>query len=121
MINPKYTDINYASQKDDPNSVWHFYKNLIALRKNPEYESTFVYGKFIPFLKRQHNLIAYNRVGDKHIMVLANFQKDAQTISLPSKIKKVLLTNVSKTPDNFSSTSTEIVLSPYELLVVEMV
>ena len=121
MINPKYTDINYASQKDDPNSVWHFYKDLIALRKNPEYVSTFVYGKFIPFLKRQHNLIAYNRVGDKHIMVLANFQKDAQTISLPSKIKKVLLTNVSKTPDNFSSTSTEIVLSPYELLVVEMV
>ena len=54
-------------------------------------------------------------------MVLANFQKDAQTISLPSKIKKVLLTNVSKTPDNFSSTSTEIVLSPYELLVIEMV
>lgn len=121
MINPKYTDINYASQKDDPNSVWNFYKDLIALRKNPEYVSTFVYGKFIPFLKRQHNLIAYNRVGDKHIMVLANFQKDAQTISLPSKIKKVLLTNVSKTPDNFSSTSTEIVLSPYELLVVEMV
>ena len=121
MVNPKYKIINYASQKDDPNSVWIFYKNLIALRKNPEYESTFVYGKFIPFLKRQHNLIAYNRVGDKHIMVLANFQKDAQTISLPSKIKKVLLTNVSKTPDNFSSTSTEIVLSPYELLVVEMV
>ena len=121
MINPKYTDINYASQKDDTNSVWNFYKDLIALRKNPEYESTFVYGKFIPFLKRQHNLIAYNRLGDKHIMVLANFQKDAQTISLPSKIKKVLLTNVSKTPDNFSSTSTEIVLSPYELLVVEMV
>lgn len=121
MINPKYTDINYASQKDDTNSVWNFYKDLIALRKNPEYESTFVYGKFIPFLKRQHNLIAYNRVGDKHIMVLANFQKDAQTISLPSKIKKVLLTNASKTPDNFSSTSTEIVLSPYELLVVEMV
>lgn len=121
MVNPKYKNINFASQKDDPNSVWNFYKDLIALRKNPEYESTFVYGKFIPFLKRQHNLIAYNRVGDMHIMVLANFQKDAQTISLPSKIKKVLLTNVSKTPDNFSSTSTEIVLSPYELLVVEMV
>lgn len=120
MINPKYTDINYASQKDDTNSVWNFYKDLIALRKNPEYESTFVYGKFIPFLKRQHNLIAYNRVGDRNIMVLANFQKDAQTIILPSKIKKVLLTNVSKTSDNISSTSTEIVLSSFELLVVEM-
>ena len=119
-INPKYTDINYASQKDDPNSVWNFYKDLIALRKNPEYESTFVYGKFIPFMETQHNLIAYNRVGDRNIMVLANFQKDAQTIILPSKIKKVLLTSVSKTSDNISSTSTEIVLSSFELLVVEM-
>ena len=119
-INPKYTDINYSSQKDDPNSVWNFYKDLIALRKNPEYESTFVYGKFIPFMETQHNLIAYNRVGDRNIMVLANFQKDAQTIILPSKIKKVLLTNVSKTSDNISSTSTEIVLSSFELLVVEM-
>ena len=119
-INPKYTDINYSSQKDDPNSVWNFYKDLIVLRKNPEYESTFVYGKFIPFMETQHNLIAYNRVGDRNIMVLANFQKDAQTIILPSKIKKVLLTNVSKTSDNISSTSTEIVLSSFELLVVEM-
>ena len=119
-INPKYTDINYSSQKDDPNSVWNFYKDLIALRKNPEYESTFVYGKFIPFMETQHNLIAYNRVGDRNIMVLANFQKDAQTIILPSKIKKVLLTSVSKTSDNISSTSTEIVLSSFELLVVEM-
>ncbi|MBP5596687.1 MAG: alpha-glucosidase [Pseudobutyrivibrio sp.] len=119
-INPKYTDINYSSQKDDPNSVWNFYKDLIVLRKNPEYESTFVYGKFIPFMETQHNLIAYNRVGDRNIMVLANFQKDAQTIILPSKIKKVLLTSVSKTSDNISSTSTEIVLSSFELLVVEM-
>ena len=119
-INPKYTDINYSSQKDDPNSVWNFYKDLIALRKNPEYESTFVYGKFIPFMETQHNLIAYNRVGDRNIMVLANFQKDAQTIILPSKIKKVLLTSVSKTSDNISSTSTEIVLPSFELLVVEM-
>ena len=54
-------------------------------------------------------------------MVIANYQKDAQTLSLPSKIKKVLLSNTSKTLDNSSFNSTEIVLSPYELLVVEMV
>ena len=121
MVNPKYKHINLASQINDSDSVFNFYKELISLRKNPEYESTFVYGKFAPYKPGQKNLLAYSRVGEKSVMVIANYQKDAQTLSLPSKIKKVLLSNTSKTLDNSSSNSTEIVLSPYELLVVEMV
>ncbi|SEK75644.1 oligo-1,6-glucosidase [Pseudobutyrivibrio ruminis] len=121
MVNPKYKNINLAAQINDSDSVFIFYKELISLRKNPEYESTFVYGKFAPYKPAQKNLLAYSRVGEKSVMVIANYQKDAQTLSLPSKIKKVLLSNTSKTLDNSSFNSTEIVLSPYELLVVEMV
>lgn len=121
MVNPKYKNINLAAQINDSDSVFNFYKALISLRKNPEYESTFVYGKFAPYKTDQKNLLAYSRVGEKSVMVIANYQKDAQTLSLPSKIKKVLLSNTSKTFDNSSSNDTEIVLSPYELLVVEMV
>ena len=121
MVNPKYKNINLAAQINDSDSVFNFYKELISLRKNPEYESTLVYGEFAPYKPEQKNLLAYSRVGDKSVMVIANYQKDAQTLSLPSKIKKVLLSNTSKTLDNSSSNSTEIVLSPYELLVVEMV
>ena len=121
MVNPKYKHINLAEQINDSDSVFNFYKDLISLRKNPEYESTFVYGKFAPYKPEQKNLLAYSRVGEKSVMVIANYQKDAQTLSLPSKINKVLLSNTSKTLDNSSSNSTEIVLSPYELLVVEMV
>ncbi|WP_033152547.1 alpha-glucosidase [Pseudobutyrivibrio ruminis] len=121
MVNPKYKHINLASQINDSDSVFNFYKSLISLRKNPEYVSTFVYGKFAPYKQSQKNLLAYSRVGEKSVMVIANYQKDAQTLSLPSKIKKVLLSNTSKTLDNSSFNSTEIVLSPYELLVVEMV
>ncbi len=121
MVNPKYKNINLAEQINDSHSVFNFYKELISLRKNPEYESTFVYGKFVPYKPEQKNLLAYSRVGEKSVMVIANYQKDAQTLSLPSKIKKVLLSNTSKTLDNSSFNGTEIVLSPYELLVVEMV
>ena len=121
MVNPKYKHINLASQINDSDSVFNFYKELISLRKNPEYESTLVYGDFSPYKSEQKNLLAYSRVEEKSVMVIANYQKDAQTLSLPSKIKKVLLSNTSKTLDNSSFNSTEIVLSPYELLVVEMV
>ena len=121
MVNPKYKYINLASQINDSDSVFNFYKELMSLRKNPKYESTLVYGDFSPYKSEQKNLLAYSRVGEKSVMVIANYQKDAQTLSLPSKIKKVLLSNTSKTLDNSSFNSTEIVLSPYELLVVEMV
>ena len=121
MVNPKYKYINLATQINDSDSVFNFYKELISLRKNPKYESTLVYGDFSPYKSEQKNLLAYSRVGEKSVMVIANYQKDAQTLSLPSKIKKVLLSNTSKTLDNSSFNSTEIVLSPYELLVVEMV
>ena len=121
IVNPKYTSINLSSQICDSDSVYNFYKKLISLRKNPEYESTFVYGKFIPLMEDQNNLIAYSRVEKKHIMIFANFQKDTQTICIPSKIKKVLLSNVSKTFDNSLFESSNIILSPYELLVVEII
>ena len=121
MVNPKYKNINLAAQINDSNSVFNFYKTLISVRKNPEYESTLVYGDFTPYKPEQKNLLAYSRIGEKSVMVIANYQKDAQTLSLPSKIKKVLLSNTSKTFDNSSFNGTEIVLSPYELLVVEMV
>ncbi len=121
MVNPKYKYINLATQINDSDSVFNFYKSLISLRKNPEYESTLVYGDFSPYKSEQKNLLAYSRVGEKSVMVIANYQKDAQTLCLPSKIKKVLLSNTSKTLDNSSFNGTEIVLSPYELLVVEMV
>ena len=50
MVNPDYKRINVASQINDPNSVLSYYKKLTALRKNPEYSETVVYGKTVPYL-----------------------------------------------------------------------
>ena len=58
MVNPNYTSINVESQEKDPDSVLSFYKKLIALRKNPDYKETLVYGAVVPYLEDQHNLMA---------------------------------------------------------------
>ena len=42
------------------NSVRSFYKKLIALRKNPEYKETVVYGALEPVWEDVHNLMAYS-------------------------------------------------------------
>lgn len=92
-VNPNYTSINAASQMEDPDSVRSFYKELIFLRKNPEYKETVVYGELKPYLEDRHNLMAYYRKGEKTLLVIGNYQMDPQTVELPSEYKKILLNN----------------------------
>lgn len=115
-VNPNYTSINVAAQQDDPDSVRSFYKKLIALRKNPEYKETVVYGTLEPVWEDRHNLMAYYRKGDKTLLVIGNYQKDEQAVTLPSECKKVLLNNY---PDVAQENNT-IQLHGYQLLILEM-
>ena len=118
MVNPDYKRINVASQINDPDSVLSYYKKLTALRKNPEYSETVVYGKTIPYLPDVERLMAFERVSkDQTLLVLGNFQTKAQTVKLPSKCKKVVLNNVENV--DFVS-DTEIRLEGYQALVVEI-
>ena len=71
-VNPNYTSINVSAQMEDPNSVRSFYKKLIALRKDPAYKETVVYGALEPLWEEQHNLMAYSRKADKTLYVIGN-------------------------------------------------
>ena len=118
MVNPDYKRINVASQINDPNSVLSYYKKLTALRKNPEYSNTVVYGKTLPYLPEVERLMAFKRVGDNQtLLVLGNFSTKPQTVKLPSKCKKVVLNNV----ENVEFVSdTEIKLEGYQAVVIEI-
>ena len=115
-LNPNYKEINVASQENDPDSLLSFYKELIALRKNPEYKETVVYGELIPYLEEQHNLMSYYRKGDKTLLVLGNFQKEPQTVKLPPACRKVLLNNYPQL--NISDDS--VILDNYQAVVIEL-
>ena len=43
-VNPNYPRVNLASQREDPDSVWNFYRALTALREDPAWRETVVYG-----------------------------------------------------------------------------
>ena len=93
-VNPNYRDINLASQRGRPDSVYEFYRRLIALRKNKEWAETVVYGETVPYLEEQKNLMAYFRKGDKTLLVAGNFQNEAQNMTLPAPIGQVLINNL---------------------------
>ena len=115
-INPNCKEINAASQLDDPDSIFHYYQKLIALRKDPEYKETVVYGALEPFMEDRHNLMAYYRKGDKTLLVVGNYQWDEQEITLPSECKKVLINNY---PDMVLD-GNSVKLHGYQVLVVEL-
>ena len=115
-VNPNYTAINAKSQLSDPDSVRSFYKKLIALRKNPEYKETVVYGALEPYLEDTHNLMAYYRKGDKTLLVIGNYQMEAQAVELPSEYKKVLLNNDA----DLALEGLTLKLKGYQVIILEM-
>ena len=115
-VNSNYTAINVEKETIDPNSVLNFYKKLIALRKDPEYKETVVYGALEPFMEDRHNLMAYYRKGDKTLLVVGNYQWDEQEITLPSECKKVLINNY---PDMVLDGNL-VKMHGYQVLVVEL-
>lgn len=118
MVNPNYTSINVESQEKDPDSVLSFYKKLIALRKNPDYKETLVYGAVVPYLEDQHNLMAYHRKGEKDLLVIGNFQKAPQAAVLPSACKNILLNNYQDLDINEEKTTVH--LKGYQAVVIQL-
>lgn len=115
-VNPNYKRINVASQIQDPESLLSYYRKLTALRKNPVYKETLVYGNFIPYMEDRHNLMAYYRKGDKTLLVLGNFQKAPQTVKLPAPYKEILLNNYPA----LKITEDSVVLDDYQAVILEL-
>lgn len=92
-VHPDYPQLNAEDQMKDPGSVYRFYQNLIAIRKSEAYNQTLTYGSITPILLEYENIIAYQRSGEKNICVICSFSHDSQTINLPFKFKKILLSN----------------------------
>jgi oligo-1,6-glucosidase len=112
-VNPNYRSINAASQVADANSVYHFYRRAIALRKHPSYANTFVYGVFAGVETEDANVIAYTRTTEEQtILVICNFQHQASSCKVPSGT--VLLDNYEDT-DMAGGT---ISLRPFEAVVL---
>ena len=114
-LNPNYKKINVAQQEKDPESVLSYYKKLTALRKNPEYKETMVYGDFVPFMAEEDRLMAFYRKGEKTLLILGNYRKEERELELPAPVKKLVLSNAEP-----RITGRKITLSGYEATILEL-
>lgn len=118
IVNPNYKEINLAKQEGDSNSVYAFYKKMIALYKNPAYHETLTFGRFEPYMRETKNLIAYYRRGEgQTLLVLANFQNEPQTVMLPEAAGNVILNNCASVDVDDNG---RITLGGYQAVIIEL-
>lgn len=105
-VNPNYTGINVEDQLKDEDSVLHFYKKLIALRKSEAYRETLIFGRFVPAFEADEDVFAFYRESESgdRVFIAANFGKEEKTFKLPKKSYTVLLTNDDSAPEGKLST-----------------
>lgn len=119
LISPKpKVAINVEDQEKDPNSILNYYRQLTALYRDPLYGNTIQFGDMIPAYRDRENIIAFERRGDKRLLVISNFQNRQATLELPAPIKTVVLNN---TAGLFQEGDQVLELTPYQTIVLELV
>lgn len=113
-VNPNYQEINVRKQEDDPQSILHFYKQMIQLRKQHE---CLIYGDFKLHLEDDQHIFAYSRNdGKQTALIINNFSREEQAVELPDfagKEMEMILSNYEKKDRQ----SNPFLLSPYETVV----
>ena len=118
LISPKPDhSINVEDQEKDPNSILNYYRQLTALYRHPLYGNTIRFGDMIPAYRDRENIIAFERRGDKRLLVISNFQNRQATLELPAPIKTVILNN---TAGLFQEGDQVLELAPYQTVVLEL-
>lgn len=105
-INSNHTRINFAVQKDDPDSIYSYYKKMVQFRAGSD---LIKYGTFTPVLAKG-NLIGYEReLNGEKMTVLLNFGKKKTKTDIRGE---VVVSNVDR--ETFDG-----VLAPYEAVVLK--
>lgn len=102
-VNPNFTEVNFESQAENPNSVFNTYKKLLKIRKE---NKALIYGSFKDLNLENNEVYSYIRKLDEtEILVFANFTKQVQSYENPTNEFELIFCNYS------NSTA---VLNPYE-------
>ncbi|WP_217586190.1 glycoside hydrolase family 13 protein [Lentibacillus saliphilus] len=109
-VNPNYQTINAAFALNNPDSIFHYYKKLIQLRKTHD---VILYGDYHLLEADSEALFAYTRTLNRTgLLVVSNFTKEAQSFSIPDdcNIRNLLITNELELDE---SSNDQITLTPF--------
>jgi oligo-1,6-glucosidase len=111
-VNPNYAEINAAAAVADPDSVFHHYRRLIALRHS---EPAVAHGDFTLLLPDDERVYAFSRrLGPVELLVLGNFSGETVAAEVPDapawSAAELLIAN-------YPAPAADLVLRPWEARV----
>jgi oligo-1,6-glucosidase len=115
-VNPNHLQINAAAQRADPDSVFHWYRRLIELRKT---EPAVAEGDFTMLLPHDERLYAFTRrLGNTELLVIGNFSGETARAGIHDAVRwadaELLLDNLDSPPEDLT-------LAPWQAVVYRRV
>ncbi|MGP7816518.1 glycoside hydrolase family 13 protein [Niallia sp. 01092] len=119
-MNPNYQEINVQESKENSDSIYHYYRKLIQLRKDHD---VLIYGSYDLILEEHDHIYAYTRTlnGEK-VVVFVNLFQTTTSFRLPDdlkgKTKELLLSNYR---DDLEENGDTITFKPFEARVYQLI
>lgn len=118
-VNPNYETINAEAVLKDQDSIFHYYKKLIELRKQNE---VVVYGTYDLLMEDDEQIFAFTRtLGDDQLLVICNFSDQHPAFTLPESVRyssqELLISNLNV---DENESIDELTLQPYEARVYRL-
>lgn len=83
-VNPNYVDINVESSLRNPNSIYYYFKDLIALRKA---HAAAIYGSYDLLLAEDTQIYAYTRTLDgERLLIITNLSVSPAIFTISSEL-----------------------------------
>lgn len=116
-VNPNYKEINVGRSIETPDSIYHYYRKLIQLRKE---QPALIYGSYDLVLAEHDLIYAYTRTWkDDQFLIMTNLIPQEAQFNLSSTLKgksaNILLSNYAK-----AERKLEAILKPYEARVYQL-
>jgi oligo-1,6-glucosidase len=117
-VNPNYTELNAESQLEDPDSVFHHHRRLIALRRETP---ALVHGAYSNIDPEHEQVFAYTRtLADQRYLVVLNFGGEPLDYVLASglKIDRAVLDNA--LGETATKGATQLTLAPWQATIYKL-
>lgn len=117
-VNVDTAHVNVSMQEKDKDSVLHFFRNLVQLRKN---NPVLIHGTYTLFDEANEQVYAYIRKREREeVLVLLNFSKVESSFDIPQQFGwafHILINNYKE----LNRTGGIVELKPYQAVILELI
>ncbi|MBL0337547.1 MAG: alpha-glucosidase [Chitinophagaceae bacterium] len=114
-VNPNYKSINVKNELKDPESVFNFYKQMLAIRKGND---DLVYGDYTDLAPEDPAVFAYTRTGKTGTyLIILNVSNQRVNFKIDSKFKNYKLVIANNPVTKLTVGSTDLDLEPWQALM----